>query len=313
MSYAPAASQLRPLTVGEVLDAAFKLFGRHFKALVMCVLIVAVPVIVLGFLGIASTTEGAFTDTSTDGSNTFATDDEGAAAAGLGYIGGFLILGIVCIPACVAVLAGDYTGESKTWQAALGLGLRKALLVLVSLVLWYLALVVGLILLIIPGIFVMVRLGLNVPAIVVEGEGPAGALSRSWRLTKDRWWATFGTLLVGYLLVTVIGYVGQFLVVPAMLSDNEIVGAVVNAIATIATTAVTVPLWAAFLTAVYFDLRVRKEGFDLQQQIGAAPEAPAAPAVIGGTAPPTAQHGFLPPVPPQRPPDGGEGGQGPPG
>jgi hypothetical protein len=309
MSNASAAAQLRPLTVGEVLDAAFKLYGRHFKALVTCVLVVAVPVIVLVYLGIASSVDGAFTDTgptsdsfSFDDSST-TTDDDGAIAAGLGYLGAFFLLSLVTVPACVAVLAGDYTGESKTWQAALGLGLRRGFLLFVSFILWYLATLVGTILLIIPGIWIMIRLGINVPPLVVERAGPIHALTRSWRLTKNRWWATFGTLIVGYLIVTAISYAGQFLLAPAMLSDSEIVGAVVSAIAGIVAIAVTTPLWAAFMTAVYFDLRVRNEGFDLQQQLGAVPDAPAATTVVGGTAPPT-QQGFLPPLPPPaRPPD----------
>ena len=41
---------------------------------------------------------------------------------------------------------------------------------------------------------------------MLEGRGPAAALGRSWGLVKGFCWKCFGTLLVAYLLVTVLTF-----------------------------------------------------------------------------------------------------------
>ena len=43
-SYTP---QLRPLSVGEILDAGFRLFNARFVTLVLCVLVPVVPLDIL--------------------------------------------------------------------------------------------------------------------------------------------------------------------------------------------------------------------------------------------------------------------------
>jgi len=56
-SYTP---QLRPLSVGEILDAGFRLFRHRFGTLVLCVLVPIVPLYVLGTLIVGSTDPNAF-------------------------------------------------------------------------------------------------------------------------------------------------------------------------------------------------------------------------------------------------------------
>jgi membrane-anchored glycerophosphoryl diester phosphodiesterase (GDPDase) len=41
--------------------------------------------------------------------------------------------------------------------------------------------------------FLIIRLALFGPAIVIEGMDIFDAYSRSWSLTRDRWWRTFGS------------------------------------------------------------------------------------------------------------------------
>jgi len=141
------------------------------------------------------------------------------------------------------------------------------------------------ILLIIPGIYVACRLITCVPAALLEDLGPRSSLERSFSLTKDY----VGRSFVIYLLYFVLAYAAAFLftlpfgVAIAMSAKNpeavrlwlafshvgEFVGQVlVSPILTIAT--------AVF----YYDLRVRKEAFDLQFMMNpTGPVSPGSPGV----------------------------------
>jgi hypothetical protein len=115
-------------------------------------------------------------------------------------------------------------------------------------------------------------LGLYVPARV----GVGGALKRSWRLIKGRFWRSFGILLFAGVVVTIVGYViqsGLVLLVTALslwvdaggqngtaFAISVGVAALVGAgLATIA----SLSFVSAVLAMLYLDLRVRREGLDL--------------------------------------------------
>lgn len=115
-------------------------------------------------------------------------------------------------------------------------------------------------------------LGLWVPGRV----GVGGALKRSWRLIRGRFWRSFGILAFAGVVVTIVGYViqsGLVLLVGALAvwadSGGEngtafaisvgVAAAVGAALATIA----SLSFVSAVLAMLYLDLRVRREGLDL--------------------------------------------------
>ena len=76
-----------------------------------------------------------------------------------------------------------------------------------------------------------------------------------------------GILLVGVVLVSVLAGVlqGILTLVPAALADgNEVVLAIAAVIAGTVSVTLTTPFTAAIFSLVYFDQRVRREGFDLE-------------------------------------------------
>jgi hypothetical protein len=104
-------------------------------------------------------------------------------------------------------------------------------------------------------------------AAVVESHGAIGSIRRSWRLTQGEFWRTLGYAIVIYLIVYVlslfpalaISLPAQFLLdAQTALLAATVAGAIVSVIAT--------PFSAIAYTLMYFDQRVRKEGFDLEQQ-----------------------------------------------
>lgn len=297
-SYAP---QLRPLSVGEILDAGFRLLRYRFGTLMLCVLVPVVPLTVVATILQASTDENAFDLNSTE------TNASGAAVVGtvLSAIlqGAAVGLGIA---ACIKVISAAYLGERAGVGDSLRYGLSRILPLIGAYFLIILILIPSFIALIIPGIYLAVKLSLTFPAVVVERVGPGTGIRRSFNLTRGNWWRIFGVIVVVFLIEAVINFAVISVLVPAVVSNaSEVAVAVLTTVLNIIVFAITYPLWASVLTVLYYDLRVRNEGFDLQllaQGVGAdasrfesAPERPAAPAAPDSTAPPSSPGGFAPP------------------
>lgn len=293
--------QLRPLAIGEILDVAIKIFLSHWRTLLMAALVVVVPVQIVITILTADYAVQSF-DFSADGSKTPAETLEELNE----YLGGLAISGILqacavvlASAACFRAIAQAYLGEPADWRSSLAYAVRRMPQLLLITVLYVLGWVIGAIFFIVPGVWLYVAWAFGLPVLLVEGIRGRKALGRSFTLVKGRWWPTFGVLLLGFVLALVVSTViqGVFLLGMFADADNDIFVLVVSAIAGTVGLAITTPFQAALLAVVYFDLRVRKEGFDLQllaERIGAgvpaggglAPTAPAA-----GAAAPSAARG----------------------
>jgi hypothetical protein len=194
----------------------------------------------------------------------------------LGYL-----LGTV---ACYRAIADTYLGrETDAKESLRYAGSRLGATLWLTIVL-VVGLVAGFIALILPGIWLSIAWSVAYPVMLVEGTGGVAALKRSFKLTEGRWWATLGRLLVAYILVLVFTTVASLLfLIPAewAVSDTSFGALVLESAANFVVSLVTTPFIAAVATLVYFDLRVRKEGFDLAllaERMGGGPAAAPAPA-----------------------------------
>jgi Membrane domain of glycerophosphoryl diester phosphodiesterase len=296
-SYTP---QLRPLSVGEILDAGFRLFRHRFGTLVACVLVPVVPLTILGTIVTASTDENAY--------------DVNAPATETGTaLAGFLISlflqsagAALAVAACFKAISAAYLGESTTFRDSLGYAFRRLIPLMVAYILVVLIAIPGFFVLILPGIWLSVKLCMTFPAVVFERANPFRAIGRSWKLLRQNWWRVFGTLVVVFLIAFVVNFaLTAVLGIVAAGSDtiSEVAFALLATIVTLLTYMLTYPLWASVMTVIYYDLRVRNEGFDLQllaQGVGSdasrfesSPERPLSP-------PPPGQGGggFRPPEEP---------------
>jgi hypothetical protein len=107
------------------------------------------------------------------------------------------------------------------------------------------------------------------PAVLVGGRGPLAALIQSARLVWGNWGRVCAVFVVGAAAVMVLAILVAILialVVPTLVSDIPVMMAVYRVLAN-AMVAVVAPFVGALLLAVYADLRVRREGLDLQQRI----------------------------------------------
>src|SRR5438034_265973 len=115
--------------------------------------------------------------------------------------------------------------------------------------------------------------------------------------TSDSEWAG-----VAALLATAVAAGIGLVALPLLFAgrDNELVYDLANGVFGAAASVLTIPFVAAVVAVIYFDLRVRKEGFDLQlmaQRIG-APAGSVRPTLMPWTQPvPGAGGGWAPPPP----------------
>jgi hypothetical protein len=129
-------------------------------------------------------------------------------------------------------------------------------------------------------IWFSVMLSLATPAVVLERQGPARALARSWRLVRRSFWRVFGILLLAAIVVAFAGFILQlpFTIIEALAGGSAVFGlpatqtlvaVIIGAVGSIVAGAVTRPISAGVTVLLYLDMRMRKEGLDLALQ-GAA-------------------------------------------
>jgi hypothetical protein len=285
-----AAFEIRPRRATELVDASFQLLRRFYPQFVTVSAIAIAPSVLLRIvmrdrLG-----------------------DPTKIMANVGVFGGSLLLSTFCIAIADAVLviaASDgYLEGNVDLARAFGLGLNRIFSVIGSAIIRWAAVFLPIVLIgvvsavLIPrmakgqssagvaGLFALLLIPLLLwwtihaglrsfamtSAVMLEGDGPISSLSRSWGLSKRCTAHIFFSLglawLLYFVMVMIVTVIGQL-----MLSVT-IVG--------ILTTILVIPIYpllAIVSTLLYYDLRIRKEGFDLQmmsKDLGAAAPLPAA-------------------------------------
>lgn len=294
--------RLRPLAIGDVLDETFRVYRRQFLAFVTAMALVVVPVAVLGLLtGVLGASDGMVS--------------AAQVVALLVTVVPLIVINsvarVVAGAACVQIAADTILGRPVDVATAYRHALGRLGPLLSSSLLIFLA--VGLLFLSCLGIPFAVYLGLGwalaYPAIVLEGLGGIDGMRRSRDLVQGhRWRLLTCTVLVGlivFLLVSVPSGLFSFVVgIVLAVTDVGAAGMVASQVGSTLFQALGETLFGAIgsitLTLLYYDLRVRKEAFDLQQRAAldeptAGTWAPGASTPVG----PAPGQGFpAHPVPP---------------
>lgn len=154
---------------------------------------------------------------------------------------------VLCfVPAILAALSGD-----------LGLTLGLTLL--------------GLLVAIAALLFVITATVLATPVLVLERSGVFASLRRSWALTRTAFWRVMGIYLLTSILVAIvagivsapIGMLGQAVAGVSGMTIAQLVGTIVAA-------AITTPFVAGVIALLYIDIRIRREGLDVELAAAAA-------------------------------------------
>lgn len=247
-----SAPVLRPLSAGEVLDVSFGFYRAHFVPLVT---IAALSRVVPDVLGIY-------------------VEQSGGILANMGLWIGQLILSVVLsmigVAATTSVVSDGYLGRSM--QA--GEALRNSFGMLGRLVVVSLSsgmlIFFGLLLLLVPGLVAMSGLAFGSVVVVLEGKAPVEAMQRSWDLTKGFRRKILGVLSITLLLLIVPGMaIGAVSAITSSSTAPEpgVLGMVANSLLAL----FVFPFVYVATVVLYYDVRVRKEGFDLELLAGDMP------------------------------------------
>jgi len=119
----------------------------------------------------------------------------------------------------------------------------------------------------IPGILCWVWFSLATPIVALEENWGPSAMGRSYNLIRGRGWRVFATLLLLHLLVQVASAALSVIPIAAILlitlPTNPALAIPLIAATAIATGIVVRPVSMTGIVLIYYDLRIRKEGFDL--------------------------------------------------
>ena len=322
MGTPPPPPDLRPLRIGEILDVAIKVYTRHAGTLFRLVLFIVAPVQLFGAIVLISTVPDAswlnpFAGFDPANQPTTVPETEDLYAF---FAGNMLVLvlsvlaSLLATAACFHAISSAYLGAPVDWRQSLRLAARKlhslVWLSFISLI----AITLGFIACIIPGIWLYVSFGVAVPALLTEDKRGFKAMSRSFELVQKRWWPTAAVMVLGFFIAGLVSSLVSgvlSLLLFTDLGDSIVASAAVSAIGNTIAGVIATPFQAAVIAIVYFDLRVRKEGFDLQllaERIGIGPPtgpglAPLGPAPFS-YGPPSVGYPPPPPPPPSGPPPG---------
>jgi Membrane domain of glycerophosphoryl diester phosphodiesterase len=264
--------ELRPLSLGEILDRTFSLYRKHFMLFLGITAIPHLLPLVLNFMQILFTGPLA---------NLGRTQ---SLKAGSGEI---ILLGIVTplLSALVTVIAYLFSQGATVYAVSdlylgrpttIGESLRKMWGQLANLfgvtILNGFAILVSLLAFIIPGIYVACRLVTCIPAALLEDLGARSSLERSWTLTKD--YAGRSFLIYVLYLAMLYGIITLFaipftIMIAAAPKDPSVLrmSTMLLQIGTFIAQVLVGPFFLIAISVFYYDLRVKKEAFDLQMMI----------------------------------------------
>ena len=293
------APQLRPLGVGDIVDRVFALYrakpmlliaASAVPYLVFVLVIAAVTVVLATSIGGIAEVVGAFAGGAVPSGPLL----QNTIFALFGLLFFIVVAAVVILSvqttALVHATASRYLGKELTLGEAFRLGLGSAprvilagLSIFLMFILLWLVLVVLMVLsrqaLVVAGIVLLGFIAtvylfastLVTPVVAtLEHLGPIAAIRRAWSLSTGNRWRILGLQMLLGVINAVLSAIVSAIFVTSIISDPALRTAfqqITNAVVTILWAPVE---WGTF-AVLYYDLRVRREAFDLQLAAEALP------------------------------------------
>lgn len=300
--------QLRPLGIGEILDVAIKIYRRNAVVMMIPVALVVGPLQVISALISASAGSGnddfqqSLDSIGDPGAGGFTAGTEPQIdvdltqiAADLSAIALGFIATTLATAVCFKIVIDVYLGRTPNWQESLRFSAQRFRSLLWVVTLTYLVAGLALFPFIVPGIWLYGSWIVATPVLLAEGVRGRRALGRSFALVRGRWWPTIGAHFLGSIIAGIVAGIMTALFFALLFSgvaDGGLPGFLISVVVGTVSGVITTPFMAALVAVIYFDLRVRKEGFDLEllaASVGVAPPddatAPQLPPLLPPQAP----------------------------
>ena len=266
---------LKPMRFEDILDTTFSLYRKHFWLFLGLVAFSVLSELVLHLLS--------------DFSELFFDHSFLLGIAAVLITITFFVIGI----GGMAIGSGaTYLGENITIRSVLQQTMDRFWQLLGCFLLWLLVVTVLTVTVIgIPfALYFAVRWGLFLGTIMFEKPVISIALRRSSELVKGMWWRVFGMLFAILLLSTVVHAIieisiGFILIATNLVSEVDFIDILqwglfgesfesstplfhaISIVIHLVVYAISFPIWIIGITLLYFNQRIRKEGFDIEMQV----------------------------------------------
>lgn len=234
------SAPLRPLSFGEILDGAFVLYRRHYRVLLQASSITLLPV-AFGWIARALLPRSA----------------PGAAAGALLSLFE-LAVAFAAYAVVTHLIAAAYQGGNPSLAPSVRAVAGRLGSILITSLLVTVLTVVGMMLLLIPGLLVAGRYFAVVPAAVLEGLGWRAARRRSRDLARDAEMQVLGVVCVA-MLIFFLPYLAA-----GVVGLDSMIGAPATGALEALWSVIATPITTGIYVLLYFDRRVRTEGLDVQ-------------------------------------------------
>lgn len=261
------------LDVGGVLSRVFGLYTKHLTTLLVIGAIIFIP---LGIIeGLLRYDTGIVL---------------GLVGSIVSLVGTYLFVGTV-----VRLVQDVQDGKLDASVGELFSSIMPVLFTLIIVgILASIATGIGLVLCIVPGLFLLTFWAVVSPAVVVENAGIGQAFSRSWELVKGNAWQVFAVILLFFI----IQFAASFLLGLLLIAVSDSV--IMTIIAAIVGHLLVAPLSALAAAVIYFDLVAIKNNTAVPAVADPAYPPPPPPAAADPAYPPPPPA--APPAPPAAPP-----------
>ena len=248
--------------LGDILSAAFEIYKDNATKLILIVAIVVVPLQFISHF-LSGVVFEPQKQTVTIG--TVTVTETAARSFGTGLLV-LLITAIITIvisaalqAAIIRAAAQTTVGDPVDIYQSYRFGFAHFGSVLGASILVGIVVVIGFILLIIPGVIFLTLLAVTIPVVVIERKGVTAAMSRSWNLAKGHFWHVLGTVVVAAIIAGVVGGL-----IGAIGGSNWFLAWIFGSIGQI----IVAPFSAMVTVLLYLDLRTRSEALTASQLRG---------------------------------------------
>ena len=259
---------LHPMTFGDVLDGAFRLLRANLATIVLISALFFIPLDLLSAFFTRDLLGGrGILDILNDPS---LLDQEAGGFSTSQLVGTSItsLVSLVVTPlvggAITGLVTASYLGETLSAGEALRAAGRRLWALLGASICVHLIELVGAVFCLVGALVPMAFLVCTTPALIVEGLGPIRAMRRSFALVRPRFWPVLGIAVVSgiiaWFLTSILG--GPFTFAGELIGLRW--GFLLIALGSILPALIAAPFVSIVATLIYFDGRIRHEGFDLQ-------------------------------------------------
>jgi hypothetical protein len=233
----------RPRDISALFGDSLALFFRHAPVFLALAAVVAVPVHLV--------VEGFGQEAFTAGYDESLQPVEAVVPTVVSFLVVSPLITAICIHALRSIAAGGRPGA----RTSLVSGFEAFTPLFFAVLLAAVGIAIGLLALILPGVYLAVRWFFVPQTVVIEGARGPAALTRSSEVVRGFWWRTFGLVILANLAATIptLVFTAPFTAIAAS-TDR----AVWSMVGTICAETVSTPFVALFATLLWYDLLARR-------------------------------------------------------